>query len=655
MFHRGIIHFLLLWGLALDVEAQVAQKPPPLPQVQPPVQSQPLSQPDGCLSMQQIIRMQESELEATRLFLDAQGWDFTGSSQDQSYRFMEQELPYHLISWQHRNSYGRLTLYYYPGKEHIVRMEPDEACFRFLLAAFRQSDGKSSVGENRLSTLFKVQNLNVEFTEASYGNNYTILLYPPLALTKEARVQIATEEAAKRAAEDRNKRYREALQRGDIAYEAGRYAEARSAYVDARMIEENEDVRERIEACDLAMCKTREARADSAYRAGNYELARTLYYDARACSQNKGNIDTKIRLMESKIKEEQVRKAREYADGLFDAKRYAPARNAYEELLRIDPGNSHAKSRLESIKSITQFLMDRGRVVYSYQKENAAGMLRWKQSVAETLNRVVMAAPEGSIKGDFSLRFDTSGVNKSSFRIQEGGTPDLNTQFQSLSQASVLSAPKQRGYFIAAKEDVSINLQWKSSTYSVWSDVSGMRFDKNFPAEVKGDVERYLSTSALKHGDFRIQVKEKTLNERRFSDLLLLGYKTKAGPGSAMYSLLWPGLGTYRASYGAQGKGAAKWFLYCAGTAVLSGLYAKAQYNNYQNATSQADMDYYYDRANLGYKTALVSGGLAATIYVHNIFAAWHRGSRNQRYSRDLRTRLRKEPIIIKSQAITLP
>jgi hypothetical protein len=114
-------------------------------------------------------------------------------------------------------------------------------------------------------------------------------------------------------------------------------------------------------------------------------------------------------------------------------------------------------------------------------------------------------------------------------------------------------------------------------------------------------------------------------------------------------------LGTYRASYGAQGKGSAKWFLYCAGTAVLSGLYAKAQYNNYQNATNQADMDYYYERANLGYKTALVSGGLAATIYIHNVFAALHRGSRNVKDSRALRARLNNEPISIHRQAITLP
>ncbi len=623
--------------------AQVAQKVQPLPQ------------PDGCLSMQQIVRMQQSDLDATRLFLDALGWNFSGSSQDVSYRHMDRDLPYHYINWQHRSSYARLTLFYYPGKEQIVRLEPDEQCFRYLLAAFRQADGKNSVGDNTLTTVFKVQNLQVEFIESSYSSNFTIQLLPTLALTREARAQIAAEEAAKRAVQERNRRYREALQRGDEAYEAGRYGEARKAYEDARLIEDTEDVQERIESCGQAECKKREVRADSAYRAGNYELARTLYYEARPCNANKGNIDVKIRLMESKIKEQQVRKAKEYADRLYEAKSYGAARNAYEELLRIDPGNNHAKSRIETIKTITQFLYDRGRTVFAYQEENGSGLLLWKRSVAESLNRTVAASSSGSIRADISLRFDTMGRNKSSFRIQEGGTPDLHAEFQRLVQASVLSPPKKRGYFIAAKEDVPINLRWNSESYAVWSDVGGLRFDKDFPAALKVDVERYLNRNTPKYGDFEFQVKHKILNDRTTTDLQLVDYKSKAGPGSALYSLLWPGLGTYRASYGAQGKGSAKWFLYCAGTAVLSGLYAKAQYNNYQNATNQADMDYYYERANLGYKTALVSGGLAATIYVHNIFAAFHRGSRNVKDSRALRARLNNEPINIHSQAITLP
>ena len=643
MFLRGFVQSFFFCALAVEAQAQAMQKTA-MP-----------AQPEGCLTMQQILRMQQSDLDATRLFLDALGWNFTGSSQDMSYRFLERDLPYHYINWQHRNSYARLALYYYPGKEQIVRLEPDETCFRYLLAAFRQADGRNSVGENTLTTVFKVQNLQVEFTESSYSSNFTIQVIPILALTKEARAQIAKQEAAQRQEQERTRRFREALQRGDEAYAAGQYVLARAAYRDAQYIEDNEDVRERIESCELAMCKAKEVRADSAYRAGNYALAKNLYYEARPCNANKGNIDTKIRLMESKMKEEQVRKAKEYADRLYEAKSYGAARNAYEELLRIDPGNRHAMNQISSIKTITQFLYDRGRTVFAYQEENGSGLLLWKRSVAESLNRTVAASSSGSIRADISLRFDTMGRNKSSFRIQEGGTPDLNAEFQRLVQASVLSPPKKRGYFVAAKEDVPINLRWNSESYAVWSDVGGLRFDKDFPAALKVDVERYLNRNTPKYGDFEFQVKHKILNDRTTTDLQLVDYKSKAGPGSALYSLLWPGLGTFRASYGAQGAGAAKWFLYCAGTSVLSALYARAQYTNYQNATNQADMDYYFERANLGYKTALVSGGLAATIYVHNIFAALHRGSRNVKESRALRARLHNEPISVHSQAITLP
>jgi hypothetical protein len=61
------------------------------------------------------------------------------------------------------------------------------------------------------------------------------------------------------------------------------------------------------------------------------------------CSAGKENIQTKMRLMERMIREQQLAAKKKEADRWYEEKRYAAALKVYNEMLQIDPGNSHAR------------------------------------------------------------------------------------------------------------------------------------------------------------------------------------------------------------------------------------------------------------------------------------------------------------------------
>ena len=69
-------------------------------------------------------------------------------------------------------------------------------------------------------------------------------------------------------------------------------------------------------------------------------------------------------------------------------------------------------------------------------------------------------------------------------------------------------------------------------------------------------------------------------------------------------------------------------------------------------ATSQTDIDKYYNNANISHKIALLSGGLSASIYLYDIFGALSQGAKNLKLSKALRMRLKQGPVQIQKKSL---
>ena len=68
----------------------------------------------------------------------------------------------------------------------------------------------------------------------------------------------------------------------------------------------------------------------------------------------------------------------------------------------------------------------------------------------------------------------------------------------------------------------------------------------------------------------------------------------------------------------------------------------------------QSEIDDNYKKANAYHHVSLVTGGIAATIYISDIIWAISKGSKNAKSSKALKKRLQNTPIEIQRQSISL-
>ena len=116
----------------------------------------------------------------------------------------------------------------------------------------------------------------------------------------------------------------------------------------------------------------------------------------------------------------------------------------------------------------------------------------------------------------------------------------------------------------------------------------------------------------------------------------------RGGPGSVFYSILMPGLGTLKTTYGEKGRGRTAFYLVSTGIAFASKLFSDQQYSLYLGATEQNEIDDYYNIANAANKSFIIFSGLSATIYVYDVFWVLSKGFKNVSQSKENRKKMRQ-------------
>jgi hypothetical protein len=116
--------------------------------------------------------------------------------------------------------------------------------------------------------------------------------------------------------------------------------------------------------------------------------------------------------------------------------------------------------------------------------------------------------------------------------------------------------------------------------------------------------------------------------------------------------MLMPGTGSLKVSYGKKGWGRLTCFLLSSGLAIGSKVYSDKQYKSYLGATSQTDIEKYYNNANISHKIALISAGVSASIYLYDLIWVLSKGAKNMKDSKPLRKQVRKGPVQIQNQPI---
>jgi len=647
----------------------------------------------ACLTKHQLIKMQSSTLNDVRPFMNKEGWQFDGAQTDKTYLYFDIALNYDLVMWEKRSyNWGKIMLFTSPQNPNIVAFQSDYNCFQTLLEEFSSNAGTTTVDDNKLVTTYRMRDISVEFREYKddySSRQYSVLVYNRADLNEQ--IEGALEQKA---------RYEDVIIDGNFHFHAGQIELARSKYMEANRILPSDSVLLKIKLCNVALSQDLILEGDSLRIALNFEDALSKYhlassYGADSAVINQkikevkraeiqkilvvarrhfllGNFDSSrtyylnviekdpynstafsgIQNIETEVKRRKVLNLLSVADEFFDSDNYDSAKIYYKKVLIEDSTNESAIGKLKTIREIEEILALRKSTVFSYKEINAHSYNTYLDRLTNHVNDVITANKKGHIQLDFDIRFDTSGGNNSKINVANSSDSRIDEYLTKTLRSDVLAPSEKMGYRIASSQNVTFNTKWYTEQVTIkytHSGFTGLR--DNFG--IDQPIRSFINAQSFRYGKYTCTIKHKKYNENLYYDISLKNYKV-VGPGAAFYSMIMPGLGTLKVTYGKKGKGRLLSFILSAAVAGSAKLYSDQQYSSYMSATKQSDMDNYYSNANIGHQIALVAAGISTSIYLYDIIWVCSHGVKNRRNSNDLRHSLNGNPRLIQSQNIKI-
>lgn len=341
-------------------------------------------------------------------------------------------------------------------------------------------------------------------------------------------------------------------------------------------------------------------------------------------------------------------------DSLFAIKNFDAAYDAYEEVLNLNPDKMRAIERIDEITKIKDILYKRRTLTFSYKENKPVEYDLFKTNLIKQINTTVENSKEGKINFQYTISYDTIGNNQSSYSIDTSSIEKFNNYLDSFKRTEILIPSKLGDYFVSSSEILKIDLSWTTAKIIYWSNPKGIKSNYQTNTEQKDYFKIFIEGQKYSYGKYTFDLKSKTINNKNFSDISLVKYESNARPYSFVYSMLMPGLGTLRVTHGERGWGRFFCFIASAGISFSTMAAANAEYKNYLSATTQSSIDQHYNAANNYHKIALVTGGIAASIYIYDITWVIREGIRNLRKTKEIRQKLKTAPIEILHQSIIL-
>jgi hypothetical protein len=568
-----------------------------------------------CFTKHQILKMQSSSIDDIRFFLNNEGWSFDGAEIDQVFDYFNYELNFNIVSWE-KNSYNsndKLLIYTADKKPNIIIVQTNNLCFTSLIQSFKDFKAKVIIDNDKLVTIYNIGQISVEFRE--YKNDYStkqfsILVYNSAAILNEIKEQKEKDDSLKKIEAEEIRKHQLAIEfvnQGDLLYVNQQY--------------------------DSAIVK--------------FKIA-SVY------SNEIENLQEKINKVERKIIESKLSIIQIKADKYFDEKNLDSSLVEYNKILALDINNRKAHDRIQQIESIKKLLEKRSSSVFPYSKLNTNDFTTFENSLIDDINFQIKSKDSGILKLDYAIIFDTLGNNLSKINYLSSSLADFNLQFQNLTSKNILKPTIEGGYFLSAKENLTIDINWYSKKLKYYYKKGWFcpsLSNSNDFNEINYKIENFLNNQELKCGIFLFNVKNKNTNGKIFQDIELINHRVE-GPEVALLSMILPGLGTLYLSRGQKGIGRLLSFVVFSSISIYLKGYSNSQYEKYLVANNQSDIQLYFDRANLSHKVSLISGTISAAIYLNDIFSTIKKGKLNLEYSQNLKNILSKKPIQILNQSI---
>lgn len=336
-----------------------------------------------------------------------------------------------------------------------------------------------------------------------------------------------------------------------------------------------------------------------------------------------------------------VRDSLNYANYYFSKNEYGRALKTYEYVLSLDRNNKKALERVEEI----DLLLHRSKIFF-YEKTNYIDNVQIKLDISRGLEEITSERSFGIAHIRILFNSDTNGVRRFSYELLKGSDLTAKELAKLIPIGSKYHAAIFKGYYVMAHQEYLVDLSWNNRVLTIKKNQA--TWPKNLSTTNAAFNTSVLSTiNKWPKGKYKFEVKSKIQNNHTQNDITLIKYKCTSGPQNVILSMILPGLGTRRVVDGNKSLRRTTFFILTAGVSVFAKIISDRTYNEYLIASNQTENEKLYNKANLTNRVFIISGSLAASIYLYDIIYVIHKG----------RTNIKKykfaTPYIVKREPIT--
>jgi hypothetical protein len=266
---------------------------------------------------------------------------------------------------------------------------------------------------------------------------------------------------------------------------------------------------------------------------------------------------------------------------------------------------------------------------------------KYLQNETESL---IKANEFGDLKLNYNLSFNKRGVKTLSFT---NSSTNLNVTFlEKYFSELYLPPPIWDGFNFETIDQDSSNIVWKTVQKKINHTT------------VSNDYSYKFTELNLPYGNYKIDSKEILIDENLYLEQKLVNYKAN-GPIYALNSLLLPGWGTRKVTYG-QRNGWGKFVAVIApfATSLTTELISRVNYNKYRNTDNVIDpliANDYLTNANKFRRISLITFGLGATAYLFEFSWVINKGIKNRSQVISVNEKIKTNtPIFLRKDTIKL-
>lgn len=591
---------------------------------------------DGCLSQDQLYELYSSNIQIMGQMMGKQRFFMVSNDHDVSMVFGSDTLALDLCNWQFAQGFNDIYVnaFYQEGFYNFIEYNTNSSCAKKLLKECKEkymeqygnspdSMGAQNPNENemtedetfKLTFLFK-QGYQIVFPDAFSANGqYLIQIYNPIDFAQLIQLNKLQREQQLRARQIKEQTILRNMAAADSLVQQEMFPEA------IRLLEEVYDV------------------------LPEYMLT----------------VDTKLGAIKQQYKEKKIQTYTEEGEKLYNSGNYNGALEMYSKVLKEDINNQNASDRIANINRKLDVLHQRGQVTYEYRESNPENFIEFRNALEEELNQLANNTNDGNLHLDFSILFDTMGVNQSFYNIVSFNTvsidknlPVLQARMSKLLGHKSLQPSSREEIAIRSAATFKINMDWGNYKQIVVKKRKKIVNHSSRPLSpaiedvLKNDPKMY-------YGKYHFNTKYKNCNDKHFYDISLTKYSTVGG--EAFIYGLFPGLGTMIATQGKEGAACMALSLIFYGGATASYIL----YNNYKKQyTESAETLNETDASKLKTKkdvckwASIASVSIGGVIHFSGMIKALVRGIQNKKASKELRQALKNEPIEIQTENIHL-